>query len=892
MTRSLNNILLSIVLLIFVQPLYAVTPTAEQLKLFQNLTPEQQSSLLKSVDGGQKDAPLSQPDVVKPKIPTSIPSGNDTEKDTTATLEIKQQKKTIKEDLSQFGYDLFSGTPTTFAPATDIPIPVNYVIGPGDTVEVQLFGKDNEQYSLVVTREGILNFPGLGPVSVSGLTFTEMKQNLQQRIKEQMIGVKASITMGVLRSIRVFILGDAERPGSYTVSSLTTITNALFVSGGVKPIGSLRNVQLKRNGKIVGRLDLYDLLVRGDTSADVRLLPGDVIFIPPVGKTVGVSGEVRRPAIYELKNERTAAELIALAGGLLPTAYPQATQLERIDKNRERTLVDVDLTLKTGQATRLKSGDTISVFSVLEKMENIVLLSGNVERTGGQQWFKGMRLTDVIPSVKRLLPKSDLNYVLIRREDKATRRIKAVSADLEQAFLNPVSQHNIELLPRDEVIVFSIAQSREELIKELLEEQKLKASSEGTLQQQFRAERIQKLLDEEQQGDSDKPVQQENRAERIKGIIDELKLQATNEHPVQAVSIGGRVHSPGEYPLEENMRISDLIRAAGKLQESAYLLNAEITRYRTINGEYRQAEHIEVDLAAILSGYQEADLALKSHDHLVIKDVPRWAEIERIEIKGEVKFPGTYAVRRGETLSSVLRRAGGVTDLAFVEGAVFMREELRQREQKQMNTLATRLESDIAAASLESTKSKEGAQGSQQAVALGKSLVDQLRSTKAAGRLVINLRRILQNKADTLEQNEDDVYTELDNNSILVKNGDILVIPRKTQSVTVLGEVQYPTSHIYNDALGRDDYIGRSGGVTYKADNKRIYVVRANGEVVAGNDSFWSFDDAFTEIKPGDTVIVPLDAERIKPLTLWTNVTQILYQVGVAVAAFNSAGIF
>ncbi len=883
---------------VFSLSVQAVSPSPEQLKLFKNLTPEQQATLLKSINkqsGGRDKLPLSQPEIVKPKKPVTTPFDEDdvSVEEETATLEIKQQKKIIKEDLPRFGYDLFAGVPTTFAPATDIPIPTNYIIGPGDTVEVQLFGKDNEQYSLVVTREGVLNFPGIGPVSVAGLTFSEMKQNLQQRIKEQMIGVKASITMGVLRSIRVFVLGDAERPGSYTVSSLTTITNALFVSGGIKTIGSLRNIQLKRNGKIVGRLDLYDLLLNGDTRHDMRLLPGDVIFIPPVGKTAGVSGEVRRPAIYELKNERSAAELIALAGGMLPTAYPQASQLERIDKNRERTLVDVDLTQKSGRATRLKPGDILSVYSVLEKMENIVVLSGNVERVGGQQWYKGMRLTDVIPSVKYLLPQSDLNYVLVRREDKATRRIKAVSADLEQAFHDSDSHHNIELLPRDEVIVFSLAQSMEERLKELLEEQQLKAKTESELQQQYRADRIKALIEEEQkQAENGEPSQQQSRAELIKEILDELKLQATNEHPVQAVSIGGRVHSPGEYPLEENMRISDLIRAAGKLKESAYVLDAEITRYKIVKGQYRVAQHLKVDLAGIIAGNRDADLELQSHDHLIIKDVPRWSESEKIEIVGEVKFPGIYTVRRGETLSSVLRRAGGVTELAFVDGAVFMREELREREQKQMDALAARLESDIAAASLESTKSQEGAQSAEQAVALGQSLVEQLRGTKAAGRLVIDLRRILQSNTDVIDSEQQDYYADIENDVLLVKDGDKLVIPRKTQSVTVLGEVHYPTSHLYDGILGRDEYIDRSGGVTYKADNKRIYIVRANGEVIAANDTFWSFDDASTDINPGDTIIVPLDAERVRPLTLWTNVTQIIYQVGVALAAFTSAGIF
>jgi hypothetical protein len=233
-----------------------------------------------------------------------------------------------------------------------------------------------------------------------------------------------------------------------------------------------------------------------------------------------------------------------------------------------------------------------------------------------------------------------------------------------------------------------------------------------------------------------------------------------------------------------------------------------------------------------------------------------------------------------------------VTELAFIDGAVFMREELRKREQKQMDALASKLESDIAAASLESTKSKEGAPGAEQAVALGKSLVEQLRSTKAAGRLVINLRKVMQSKVDVIDQEQEGYYPDIDDDNLLVKNGDKLVIPRKTQSVTVLGEVHYPTSHLYDDTLERDDYIGRSGGVTYKADNKRIYIVRANGEVIAENDSFWSFDDVSTEIRRGDTVIVPLDAERVKTITLWTNVTQILYQVGVALAAFTSAGIF
>ncbi|MEX2051515.1 MAG: polysaccharide biosynthesis/export family protein, partial [Steroidobacteraceae bacterium] len=240
-------------------------------------------------------------------------------------------ERTGEEALKPFGYDLFAGIPTTFAPATDIPVPADYVIGPGDQIRVQLYGDVNQSYVLTVGRDGLVNFPELGPIDVSGQTFSQLRADLEQRVARQMIGTQASITVGETRSIRVFVLGEAYRPGSYTVSGLSTITNALFVSGGVTEIGSLRNIQLKRRGTLVSRLDLYDLLLHGDTSDDSRLLPGDVIFIPPVGRTVAVTGEVRRPAIYEVAGETTARQLIELAGGLAPEADPSLVRLERIN---------------------------------------------------------------------------------------------------------------------------------------------------------------------------------------------------------------------------------------------------------------------------------------------------------------------------------------------------------------------------------------------------------------------------------------------------------------------------------------------------------------------------------------------------------------------------------
>jgi len=309
----------------------------------------------------------------------------------------------VNTHLSQFGYDLFAGTPTTFAPATEIPVPPEYTLGPGDEIKVQLFGKQNAQYSMTVDREGAIAFPGIGPLAVTGMSFAEAKAFIAQQIREKMIGVSASITMGELRSIRIFALGQVERPGSYVVSGLATLSSALFVSGGVKKTGSLRKIILKRNGKEITTLDLYDFLLHGDTSHDVRLLPQDVVYAPSIGKTAGVAGQVLRPAIYELKNETTVADALKLAGGLRPTAYQTKIQVERISQGKKRIVLDMPLK-GSGPGRRLEDGDLIKIFSILDIEENPIYLLGNVKRPGKYAWHKNMRMKELIRNTGALLP--------------------------------------------------------------------------------------------------------------------------------------------------------------------------------------------------------------------------------------------------------------------------------------------------------------------------------------------------------------------------------------------------------------------------------------------------------------------------------------------------------
>jgi polysaccharide biosynthesis/export protein len=728
-----------------------------------------------------------------------------------------------QESLQPFGYDLFEGAPSTFAPVSDIQVPINYLVGPGDTLVIQLYGNEPSQYQLTVQRDGRVNFPKLGPIMVSGMTFDAAREQIEHRVEKQLIGSHVSVTMGDLRSIRVFVLGEAEKPGSYTVSGLSTMTNALFVSGGVKKIGSLRNIELKRNGRLVSTLDLYDLLLHGDTSADQQLLPGDVIFIPPIGSTVSVYGAVRRPAIYELKTENTAEQAVELAGGLLPDADAKLGQLERILPSNLREMHNVDLNVTAGRLTPLENGDKLKVPEIRPTLENSVVLSGYVYRPGQFEYRAGLRLSDVLNSFDELKPEADIHYIMIRREVPPEERIEVISADLKRALTGRGTAADPELRPRDKIYVFDLSTNRERILEP---------------------------------------------------VIRDLELQATPDRPEQIVNIDGRVKAPGKYPLEPTMHVSDLIRAGGSLEDAAYRGQAELTRYAVVDGDTRQTELIKVNLPAIWRGEPGADFQLQPYDILVIKPIPMWMEPGTIQVAGEVRFPGNYPIHQGETLRSVLQRAGGFTDVAFPYGAVYIREDLKKREKDQLEILSNRLQNDLAALSLEAVASSAavasggGGGAASQGLLIGQQLLTQLHNTRPVGRLVIDVSGILNGPSG----GHDDVF---------VKDGDKLIIPKKTQEVTILGEVQSPTSHVFETGLTLNDYIAKSGGTTQNADRKRIYVVRANGDVVTGGRSGWFRRSQSITMRAGDTIVVPLDTRKINPLPFWQAITTIIYNLAI-----------
>ncbi|HCK94046.1 MAG TPA: hypothetical protein DHW71_13710 [Gammaproteobacteria bacterium] len=828
--------------------------------------------------------------------------------------------------LMPFGYDLFAGTPSTFAPATDIPVPANYVIGPGDTIEVQLYGKENSNNQLVVNREGMIQFPEIGPVSVNGLNFGELKDRINQLVGEQMIGVKASVTMGELRSIRIFVLGEAYRPGSYTVSSLATMTNALFASGGIETIGSLRTIQLKRNGEVINTLDLYDLLINGNTSKDKRLLPGDVIFIPPLKKTVAVTGEVRRPAIYELKDETSYADIVKLAGGYDSNAYPAEARVQRVDSQGQRTVMSINL---KKQSLNAQNGDILEIPSVLDTLETIVTVSGHVQRPGYSSWKKGMRVRDVIDQVSDLKKNPDLSIALLKREVGDTRRTEFEVFNLGDAIRGDRTA-NLLLQPRDEIMVFeagAIDRSfKTKSMTDLLHRQlqggahaptifmtgAVRAPGEYPLAQQMTVDQALSLAghvtsDASRQGiilarmhpttnafefkyidltqgpSSElllprdeiivlpKAGAAEERALILKPVMDALAQQSLYGVATPLVTISGAVQYPGEYPLVDRANVEKLIAIAGGLREEAYKLSAELSRINIASGR----DSYEVVHQSVALDEKGGAIPLMSRDQVVVKMVPQWGETIEVTLRGEVQFPGVYPVTKGETISQLIERAGGLTDQADAKGAIFLRESLRQKEQEMLDRLAKKVEEEAAAVAAQ--KADElGQLGQLDAVT--QNLKSQIKETQATGRLVFNLPGILKDKKNVVD--------------VTLKDGDSITIPPYIQEISILGEVNFPTSHLYEKGADAGDYLKKSGGVTSKADKKHAYVISRDGTVRPMYKWKFLFLGMKRNLQAGDTLVVPTDIDRMAPLTIWQKTSQILFQLATTAAALNTVGAF
>jgi polysaccharide export outer membrane protein len=883
---------------------YAQEASPQEIEQFKKLPKSQQQALAQSmgIDFATIEKQLKGDGKSKGQSAKTetFPRGTqfDAEGNPISEEELEELDKLEESDeLKPFGYDVFANSPQTFAPMMDIAIPADYIIGPGDKISIQVFGKVKDELELTVNREGQIVFPDHGPFTVSGLSFNEMKRLLTARIKEKVIGVDVVVGIASLRSMRIFVLGDAHKPGPYTLSSLSSITHAIFAAGGISDIGSLRNIQLKRAGKLVTTLDLYDLLIKGDSRSDVLLQSGDVIFIAPKGNTISVEGEVRRPAIYELSQDENFNDVLEMSGGLLPTAFAKTTRVERYNQDSLRTVVNIDLTKTSDLAKEAHSGDAVFVMKAAEMFEQSITVIGAVTRPGKYQWQTGQRITDIFPNIdSHLLHSADLSYSIVVREIDIARNIEILQFDIAKAISTPNSKDNIVLQGNDKILVFTnviklidskinldslaftqdnLAKKEQELAKDKYKQKQfwLKyGDSEQVAQLDTEEAAAAKLVEQSIAQFSGGELEEEldlkeltlfSRQRLLMPIIEKLKRQGKSGQPIQLVEADGEVKFPGIYPLARNARVSDLIAAAGGLTESAYTVRAEVSRNQVINHRAQQTS-LMFSLSAALAGDEKDNVLLSSKDRLNIHQVPAWSENSVVELRGEFVFPGKYTVRRGESLADLITKAGGFTKFAHQEGSVFTRVQLREIEQQNLIKLTADLRIEMA------SKSMTDQNYSQSYVEVQQMLAD-MANVQPVGRLVLDLPRVMNNK----------------NYDVLLEGGDVLYVPTLKNSINVVGQVQVTSSHIYDINLSADDYLAQSGGSKKRADEERIYIISANGSIKMMESGNWFSSDAGDDLKPGDTIVVPLDAEYMNNLALWGSVTTIIYNSAVALAAIN-----
>ena len=787
----------------------------------------------------------------------------------------------------RFGMQVFAhGARDSRLIPMDLPVGPDYVVGPGDGLSINLWGGVSQRLYRTVDHEGRVSLPEVGPILVSGKSLAEVQENLQQILRTQFRDVSADVSLGRLRTIRIYDVGDVKNAGAYDVSSLSTPLNALFAAGGPTAGGSLRILKHYRGDQLVQIVDVYDLLLRGVKTDILRLESGDTVLVPPIGAQITVEGMVRRPAIYELRDEKNLASVLELAGGLLPTAALRHIEVQRILAHEKQTMLSVDIP-ETDQASEvtkqlvafeIHDGDRIRIYPIAPYNQDAVYLEGHVIRPGRYSYRADMRVTDVISSYKDLLPEPSNQYAEIIRLNAPDFHPSVESFDLSSALENPSQAPLLQTM--DTIRIFSRFDFENppavSIWGDVRQPGTYRTSGQvrltdavhlaGGLAPDAQTEDAQVFrylpdgkfrifsvnLEQALAGDSSENILMQPRDRLLVHRNPDAVEPAT-------VNVQGEVAKPGRYPLTTKMQVGDLIRVGGGLTPSAETQTADLTHYQWVgNGQAANgaanptsapnqltAKHETIAITAALAGDPKADVALHNGDVLTIGQLPGWNDLgASIRVKGEVANPGTYGIRPGERLSSIIERAGGFQSDAYPYGAVLQRTQVRELEAKGQNEMILRVQDAQTTLQLLPDADPKAKQAKEMALQQWQTSLELLNSNPPLGRVTIRISSNVDHWKDT-------------NADINVRAGDTLLIPKRPSFVMVTGQVFNPTAVSFRPGKSAKWYLSQSGGPTQLANKKAIFVIRADGSVIGSSSSAWAGDSMSRVLEPGDTLVVP-----------------------------------
>lgn len=749
----------------------------------------------------------------------------------------------VGRKLPIFGFNLFRNVPSTFAPVDRVPVPADYQIAAGDEIFIRAWGSVDISYRAVVDRNGDIYIPHVGQIHLDGVRYRDLYNVVNAGIAQSFRNYQLNVSIGQTRSIQIFVVGQAKRPGSFTVSSLSTLLNALFATGGPTTKGSLRSIEVRRNDQIVTVFDLYDLLLRGDKSKDISLQPGDVIYIPPASRLAAVAGSVNNPAIYEVKEGNTLNDLLNYAGGLTTTAAGQTVLVERITNKLVRSVDQFTLDTE-GLRHPIKDGDLVNVLPLSKRFDNAITLRGNVAVPGRYPYREGMKVKDLIPDRQALIT----NQYWLN----------------QQALLNPERMRE-EVSSRTAVTTSDVTRQQQQQTTQQPQQQPTAPSytPPGTIPQSTMA-----------------PTPQLS-------IPSQTTLPSLTPQYPQLPSGGVGIDRGVTVPLRtqespQTLRTQESLQ--NEIRRTAPDINWDYAVIQRLNQNDLTSELIPFNLRrAIDEPNSDQNIALKPGDVVTIfsqadLQVPIAQQSKFVRIEGEVKQAGVYKINPGETLRSFVARVGGLSDHAYLFGSVFTRESTRIAQQRKMDDSVNRLALDVErAASIRSQNlsSPEEGIGLASRIDSQRRLVQSLRSVRATGRIVLDLKP----DAAGIDALPD----------LVLEDGDRLFVPYAPSTVTVLGAVYNENDFIFKAGHRIRDYLRQSGGATRSADTGHIYVIRADGSVSGKQSGSGWLTESFEgqRLNPGDTIVMPEKLNQIGFLRNLKDYTQIFSQFALGAAAIN-----
>jgi protein involved in polysaccharide export with SLBB domain len=788
----------------------------------------------------------------------------------------------------------------------DLPVDPNYILGPGDGLSIDLWGGVSQRLQRVVDREGRISLPESGPLLVSGRTLGDVQFTVQQLLRTQYRDVSADVSLSRLRTVRIYVVGEVHEPGAYDVSSLSSALNALIAAGGITEHGSLRAIKHFRGKQLIEVIDAYDLLLRGMNVDQKRLESGDSLLVPPVGPQIIIEGMVRRPAIYELRDEDSLESALELAGGILPAAALKQVEVERLVAHQNRTMFSLDLSSQNDSTDALlqltkfqiQDGDRIHIFPIAPYNDRAIYLQGHVLRPGRYSYRDGMTVKDLISSYADLLPEPADRYAEIIRLNPPNFRPTMESFDLAAALENPGAAPPLQ--PLDTVRIFGrydFEPPPEVWVGgEVYSPGQYATSGQARLRDAVYLAggvTFDASLDSAQllrtTKDGSMKIMSVNLSAALAGNpAENLLLQPRDRIVIHrnsakvdppTVYVKGDVAKPGRYPLTSNMHVEDLVRVAGGLKRSADQQTALLAHRETTDSTTSAPESIVVNLHAAMAGADTANTLLSNGDVLTIRQNPNWNDLgASVTLRGEVQHPGAYGIAPGESLSSVLQKAGGFTDQAYPYGIVLTRRSVRDLELKSRQELVDRLKAEQM--QLKALPENDPDQKNLKLTALAQTetTLTQLESNLPVGRVVIH------SSPDAKAFEHVAAETPL-------RPGDVILVPQKLTYVLVQGQVFHATAVGFIPDRSANWYLSQAGGLTQLADKKAVFVIRADGSVLAAknNAGWWSGDPLDAVAMPGDMVVVPEQAPKIGSRN-WLpliQTAQVASSIAIAIAYFK-----